>query len=522
MSILEVKNIGHHYGAKEIFQDINFKILNNEHIGLVGVNGAGKSTLMKIIAKKVVPEDGEIIWKKDVIVGYMDQHLDIGHGITILEYLQKSFDYLFELEKEMIFGYEKMATCSEDEMNQITDRCGIIGDMLDKNGFYEIDSEIKKVASGLGIDLFGFDTLVDNLSGGQRTKLLLVSLLLKKPTILLLDEPTNYLDTGHIEWLKKYLALYENAFILISHDVPFLNSCSNVIFNIENKKLDKYSGNYEYFLAMREQKLLAQNAAFNRQQNYIKKQEDFISKNIARASTSTRAKSRQKQLDKIDKILIDKKMPPPTFIFEEARQTSKVVFRTSDVVIGYDNKGISIPLNLTVERNEKIALIGTNGLGKTTLLNTILGLIKPIEGNVETGQFIELGHFVQEDKTHSEKTCLEEAWEFMPIEKKTHQFVRTSLAKCGLKKEHVDVLMSKLSGGEQAKVRLCKILNNASNVLVLDEPTNHLDKVAKAELKSALQKYSGTILIVCHESEFYEGLVDTVWDCSTWSLAKKK
>ena len=522
MSILEVKGIGHHYGSKEIFQDINFKILNNEHIGLVGVNGAGKSTLMKIIAKKIIPEDGEIIWKKDIIVGYMDQHLDIGHGITILEYLQKSFEYLFELEKEMIVGYEKMSDCSDAEMDEITERCGVIGDMLEKNGFYEIDSEIKKVASGLGIDQFGFDTLVDNLSGGQRTKLLLVSLLLKKPSILLLDEPTNYLDVGHIDWLTKYLNLYDNAFILISHDVPFLNACSNVIFNIENKKLDKYTGNYEYFLAIREQRLLAQNAEFNRQQNYIKKQEEFISKNIARASTSTRAKSRQKQLDKIDKIVIDKKLPPPSFIFEEARQTSKVVFRVNDLAIGYNNKAISIPLNLTVERGNKIALIGTNGLGKTTLLNTILGIVKPVTGTIEVGQFIELGHFIQEDKTNSNKTCLEEAWESMPLEKRTHQFVRTSLAKCGLKKEHVDILMSKLSGGEQAKVRLCKILNNASNVLVLDEPTNHLDKTAKAELKNALQKYSGTILIVCHEPEFYEGLADTIWDCSKWSIAKKK
>lgn len=521
MSILEVKDIAHRYGAKEIFNEINFKILNNEHIGLVGTNGAGKSTLMKIIAKKTTAEEGEIIWRKEVRVGYMDQHLDIGAGITIMQYLHKSFDFLFDLEKEMITGYEKMADCTEAEMEEIGERCGVIGELLDKNNFYQIDTEIKKVGSGLGIDQFGFDTMVDNLSGGQRTKLLLVSLLLKKPDILLLDEPTNYLDVGHIDWLKKYLISYENAFILISHDTPFLNACSNVILNIENQKMDRYTGNYEYFVAMREQKLNREASEYSRQQNFIKKQEEFISKNIARASTSTRAKSRQKQLDKIDRVSIAKELSPPIFIFQEARQPSKVVFKVNDLSIGYNGKPLSVPLNLSVERGQKIALTGTNGLGKTTLLNTLLEIIKPVSGTAEKGQFLEIGHFIQEDKSKTTKTCLEEAWESMPIENRNHQYVRTSLAKCGLKKEHVDIAMSQLSGGEQAKVRLCKILNNASNVLILDEPTNHLDKVAKAELKKSLINYNGTILIVCHEPEFYNGLVDDIWDCSKWSLQKK-
>lgn len=516
MSLLEVKNLTHSFKEKEIFDNISFKVFENEHIGLVGVNGAGKSTLMKIISKTEIPDDGEIIWTNNVRIGYMDQHADLGKGLTIMDYLKKSFNWLYDLEKEMVQLYEKMADCSEEQMNKYLERTGIIQDILYHNSFYELESEIKKVSTGLGVHTFGWDKDVSELSGGQRTKLLLVSLLLKKPDVLLLDEPTNYLDEGHIEWLKDFLKNYEKTFILISHDVPFMNSVVNVVYHIENKKITRYKGDYNNFKKIYEQEREKLISSFDRQQKEIKKMETFIAKNIARASTSSMAKSRQKKLDKMEKIEITKTDDIKIdFTFEESRQPSKIIYELKNIVIGYD-KPLSRSLNLKVEKGDKIAIIGTNGLGKSTLLKTMLNIIKPLSGNVENGQYIDVGYFKQEENENTDITPYDDVYNYFSDSKKTQQYVRMSLAKCGLKRENVLNKIKNLSGGEQAKVRLCKIVNTPTNVLILDEPTNHLDKKAKDELSRSLKEYKGTILLVCHEPEFYEGIVNKIWDCENF------
>ncbi|MBV7273307.1 ABC-F family ATP-binding cassette domain-containing protein [Clostridiaceae bacterium UIB06] len=514
MSILTVKNVSHGFGDRAILEDVSFRLLKGEHVGLIGANGEGKSTFMNIITDNLMPDEGQVIWSNNVRVGYMDQHASLIKGMTIREALRGAFQYLFDLETEMNTLYGSMGDMNEDDMNKALERTAIIQDMLDHNGFYIIDAKVDEVAKGLGLLDLGLDKDVSDLSGGQRTKILLGKLLLQNPDILLLDEPTNYLDEEHIEWLKRYLQNYENAFLLISHDIPFLNSVINLIYHIENRKLTRYVGDYNEFQRLYELKKAQLEAAYDRQQKEIEQLEDFVARNKANVATANMAKSRQKKLDKIDRIELTAEKPKPQFNFKQARAAGKVIFETKDLVIGYDEP-LTKPLNLYMERGQKIALVGANGLGKSTLLKSLLGQIKPVSGKVELGDYQYIGYFEQETKEANYDTCIEEMWKEFPSF--TQYEVRAALAKCGLTTKHIESKVVVLSGGEQAKVRLCKIINKETNILILDEPTNHLDVEAKEELKRSLKEYKGTILLVCHEPEFYREIVTEIWDCESWT-----
>lgn len=514
MSVLLVKDMNHGFGDRAIFEDVSFRLLKGEHVGLIGANGEGKSTFMNIVTGKLQPDEGKVEWSNNVRVGYMDQHAALTKGQSIREALRGAFQYLFDMEAEMNSLYEKMGDCSEDELNKMLDRTAVIQDLLDNNGFYVIDAKVEEVAKGLGLLDLGLDRDVDDLSGGQRTKILLGKLLLQNPDILLLDEPTNYLDEEHIEWLKRYLQAYENAFILISHDIPFLNSVVNLIYHVEDKKLTRYVGDYDEF-----QRIYAENkkkleAAYEKQQKEIARLEDFVARNKANVATANMAKSRQKKLDKMEKIELSAEKPKPEFNFKPARASGKVIFETKDLVIGYDSP-LTKPLNISMERGQKVALVGANGLGKSTLLKSLLGKIKPISGEVHLGDYQYIGYFEQEDRTDNSNTCIEEVWEEFPGY--TQYQIRAALAKCGLTTKQLESQIRVLSGGEAAKVRLCKIINNETNILILDEPTNHLDVDAKEELKRALKEYKGTILLVSHEPEFYRDVVTEVWNCEDWT-----
>ena len=515
MSILNVEHLSHGFGDRAIFQDVSFRLLKGEHIGLVGANGEGKSTFMNIITGRLMPDEGKVEWSKHVRVGYLDQHSVLEKGMTIRDVLKSAFAFLFEMEEQMNQICDKMGEASEDEMSAMMEELGTIQDLLMAHDFYIIDSKVEEVGRALGLDDIGLDKDVTELSGGQRTKVLLGKLLLEKPDILLLDEPTNYLDVQHIEWLKRYLQEYENAFILISHDVPFINSVVNLIYHMENQRLDRYVGNYDKFMEVHEVKKAQLEAAYKRQQQEIAELEDFVARNKARVATRNMAMSRQKKLDKMDVIELAKEKPKPEFNFQEARTAGKTIFETKDLVIGYDEP-LSRPLNFSMERGEKVVLKGANGIGKTTLLKSILGLTPALEGKVELGDYLEIGYFEQEMAPGNSTTCIEEIWKEFPSF--TQYQVRSALAKCGLTTKHIESQVRVLSGGEQAKVRLCKLINRPTNVLLLDEPTNHLDVDAKDELKRALQAYKGTILLICHEPEFYEGLATKVMDCSEWAL----
>lgn len=515
MSILNVENLSHGFGDRAIFNNVSFRLLAGEHIGLIGANGEGKSTFMNIITGKLMPDEGKVEWSKNVRVGYLDQHTSLQKGMTIKDVLSSAFDFLFEMEKRMNDICDHLGDADENEMNSLMEELGTIQDMLTVHDFYMIDAKVDEISRALGLNDIGIDKDVTDLSGGQRTKVLLGKLLLEKPDILLLDEPTNYLDAEHIEWLKRYLNEYENAFILISHDIPFLNSVINLIYHMDNQELNRYVGDYDNFMEVYEMKKSQIEAAYNKQQKEIADLKDFVARNKARVSTRNMAMSRQKKLDKMDVIELASEKPKPEFNFKEARTPGRYIFHTKDLVIGY-NEPLSSPLNLEMERGAKIALTGSNGIGKTTLLKSILGIIKPLDGSVELGDYLNIGYFEQEMPKDISTTCIEEIWTEFPGFSQYE--VRSALAKCGLTTKHIESLCRVLSGGEQAKVRLCKLINRETNILLLDEPTNHLDVDAKDELKRALKAYKGSILMVCHEPEFYDGLVNDVWDCSEWTL----
>ena len=514
MSILNVEHLTHGFGDRAIFNDVSFRLLKGEHVGLIGANGEGKSTFMNIITGKLMPDEGKVEWAKNVRVGYLDQHTVLTPGMTIRQVLASAFDFLYDMEKQMNEICEKMGDATPEELEQYMEDLGTLQDLLTMHDFYMIDAKVEEVGRALGLTEIGLDRDVTELSGGQRTKILLGKLLLEKPDILLLDEPTNYLDAEHIEWLKRYLNDYENAFILISHDIPFLNSVINLVYHMDNQELNRYVGDYNKFQEVYAMKKSQLEAAYNRQQKEIADLKDFVARNKARVATRNMAMSRQKKLDKMDMIELAAEKPKPEFHFKEGRTTSRIIFESRDLVIGYDEP-LSKPLNLTMERKEKVALIGANGIGKTTLLKSILGLIPPLSGEVEQGDYLEIGYFEQEMSGSGDNSCIDEIWQEFPSY--TQYEVRSALAKCGLTTKHIESRIMVLSGGEQAKVRLCKLLNRPTNVLLLDEPTNHLDVAAKEELKRALKEYKGSVLMVCHEPEFYEGLATQVWDLSQWT-----
>ena len=511
MSILNVEHLTHGFGDRAIFNDVSFRLLKGEHIGLVGANGEGKSTFMNIVTGKLMPDEGKVEWAKNVHAGYLDQHAVLEKGMTIQDVLKSAFDPLLKKEERMNEICDHLGEADENEMEALMEELGTIQDELTLHDFYTIDAKIEEVARALGLLDLGLDRDVTDLSGGQRTKVLLAKLLLEKPDILLLDEPTNYLDEEHIAWLKRYLLDYENAFILISHDIPFLNEVINIIYHMENQELNRYVGDYDHFQEVYAVKKSQLEAAYRRQQQEISELKDFVARNKARVSTRNMAMSRQKKLDKMDVIELAAEKPKPEFHFRYGRTPGRMLFETHDLVTGYEEP-LSKPLNLSMERGQKIAITGTNGIGKTTLLKSILGLIPALAGTCELGENLQIGYFEQEVKGDNRTTCIEELWQDFPSY--TQYEIRSALAKCGLTTKHIESQVRVLSGGEQAKVRLCKLINRDTNVLLLDEPTNHLDVDAKEALKSALKEYKGSILLICHEPEFYQDVVNEVWDMS--------
>ena len=335
MSILNVEHVTHGFGARQILDDASFRLLKGEHVGLVGANGEGKSTFLNIITGKLMPDEGKIEWCRHITTGYLDQYSTLEKGKTIYDVLRDAFHHLSELEQEMLELYDKMSDCNEEEMNEMMESVGEIQDILETNGYYTIDSRISEYANGLGLGEIGLDRDVSELSGGQRAKVLLAKVLLENPMILILDEPTNFLDENHINWLKNFLQNYSNAFILVSHDIPFLNSVVNVIYHVENAVLTRYTGDYENFQRMYTLKKQQLEQAYEKQQKEIADLQDFVARNKARAATANMARSRQRKLDKMDVITLAKEKVKPSFGFQSSRTTGKVVIDAENLVLGY-------------------------------------------------------------------------------------------------------------------------------------------------------------------------------------------
>lgn len=514
MSLLTVEDLSHNFGDRTLFKNVSFRLLAGEHVGLVGANGTGKSTMMNILTGSLLKDSGRVEWTPKVRYGYLDQHTKLTPGKTIRDVLKDAFLPLLELENELNEIAGQMADADPDTLEQLLERMGEIQEALDIGDFYMLDVKVEEMANGLGLNAIGLERDVAALSGGQRTKVLLAKLLLEKPTVLLLDEPTNYLDEEHITWLTNYLQNYPYAFILISHETSFMNAVVDIVYHLEFARLTRYTGNYEKFLQMADINKNQHIDAYEKQQEFIKKQEDFIQRNKARYSTSGRAKSREKQLDRIERIDKPEEAQKPTFGFKEARTSGKTVFEAKGLSIGYD-RPLLPKMDVLIERGDKVAIVGCNGVGKSTLLKTILGVIEPLEGKTYRGDFLHPAYFAQEAKAPG-ITPLDDVWnEFSNLNQ--HE-VRAALARCGLKNEHITRSLNQLSGGEQAKVRLCKLMMRESNWILFDEPTNHLDVVAKEELKRALKEFKGTVILVSHEPDFYEDWVTKTWDVESWSL----
>ena len=518
MAILTVENLGHSFGDRTLFKEVSFRLVEGDHIGLVGANGVGKSTLMSIITGQTIHDEGKVEWLPGTHYGYLDQHTVLTAGRSMRDALRDAFAPLYKKEERLNEISVELGEPDAD-YDSLLEEMAEIQDALDAGDFYSLDMKIDEIARGLGLDAIGLERDVAALSGGQRTKVLLAKLLLEKPKVLLLDEPTNYLDEEHVTWLKNYLKNYPYAFLLISHDTEFMNNVVDVILHLEFTKMTRYTATYEKFIELAEINKRQHIDAYEKQQEFIKQQEDFIARNKARYSTSGRAKSRAKQLDRMERIDRPETAVKPEFSFKEARTPGRYVVEAKNLVIGYDKeKPLLPPLTFQIERGEKIALVGMNGVGKSTLLKTMLGKVQPLDGKVILGDYLEPSYFEQEVKA-DKITPIDDVWNAFPSMEQAQ--VRAALARAGLKTDHITRPLNSLSGGEQAKVRLCKLMMDQTNWLIFDEPTNHLDVDAKEELKRAMKEFKGTIVLVSHEPEFYDGLATKVWNVQDWFTTRE-
>ena len=501
MSVLEIEKLRFSYKDKELFNDLETRIFDNEHIGIVGLNGVGKTTFMKLIAGKLIPDSGTITWDSNKSFSYLDQHLEVTTNVTIEEYLYTVYTPLFQKENEMNDLYNSLAEVDESKYDKILNKAYNIQEYLEQNGFYEIKSRIGNIINGLGIQIES-NRLLKDLSSGQRAKVFLGKMLLEEKDVLLLDEPTNFLDIQHVEWLSKFLVNYKNTFLVISHNFDFLNSCCNVILALENKKLTKYKGNYDQYIKMRDMNMETYQKEYEKQQKEIKRTEEFIQKNIVRASTTKQAQSRRKQLEKMVILEKPEKEKKVHFDFEFTKSFNVCSLETKHLNIGYDHP-ILKNINLKFEFGQKYLIYGKNGVGKSTFLKTILGIIPPLGGNIKMAPYNNILYYAQEEKIPN-ITAVEYVREFYPKMEDTE--IRTLLAKYAVTGDLTIKPMTQLSGGEVTKVRFALLSLTSSNLLILDEPTNHLDRSAKESLFKAIEKYPGTVILVSHEKEFYQKL----------------
>ena len=502
MSVLEVENLRFTYGEKELFNNTSFKIEPFEHIGFVGNNGVGKSTLLKLISHKLAPDKGEIKWLDHIEYSYLDQYLEVKSNISIKAYLYNVYEYLFDLEDELNKLYSSLEFESENRYDKILSKADKIQEELNHKGFYMIKAKIDNVLSGLGIKV-SLNKPLRKLSGGERAKIFLAKILLEEKDVLLLDEPTNFLDAVHVEWLSKYLQSYKNAFLVISHNFEFLNDVSNYIIELSNKVIVKYKGNFKDYLQLKQLRDKQYDEKYISQQKYIKKTKEFIDKNIVRASTTNRAKSRRKILEKLE--VLDKPITERVvnFSFPFTSSFDMEAIKVKNLEIGY-TKPILSNINISIRFGEKVAIIGKNGIGKTTFLKTVLGLIPKLGGTSYFNPLNKITYYSQDLKVLKGKSSLDYIRDDYPLMDDIE--IRSLLGKVGLSGELAIKDMDKLSGGEVTKARLAKLMLEKSNMLIFDEPTNHLDKIAKAALFKAIQEYPGTVIIVSHEREFYKNL----------------
>ncbi|HEU5139496.1 MAG TPA: ABC-F family ATP-binding cassette domain-containing protein [Bacillales bacterium] len=500
MMILQVNNLQKTFGADLILSNITMEVQSRDRIGLVGRNGAGKSTLLKIVAGELSFDAGDIISPKNVSIGYMAQNTALDSERSIWDEMMTVFEPLVRKEKQLRAMEEKMAGDYDEKLLAEYDQ---LQETFKNNGGYTYEADIRAVLNGLNFGDFNESTPISNLSGGQKTRLALGKKLLEKPDLLILDEPTNHLDIDTLTWLEGWLVNYPGALVIVSHDRYFLDHTVNQVYEISRNRINRFHGNYSDYLTEKAARYEQDMKTYEKQQKEVAQLEDFIQRNIVRASTTKRAQSRRKLLEKME--LMDKPKgdeKSANFSFEIARQSGKDTLRTDDLAFGYEETGpILEHLNLDVKRGERIALIGPNGIGKTTLLKTIAGTLPPIAGNVKHGANVAIGYYDQEQKTLSRtKSALDELWDDYRLT--PEKDIRTVLGNFLFSGDDVLKTVAELSGGEKARLSLAKLMMQKANLLILDEPTNHLDLDSKEVLEAALADYPGTILFVSHDRYF--------------------
>lgn len=508
MSLFKVSDVKFNYQDKELFNGLNFQLNAGEHAVLIGQNGAGKTTIMDLLTKKLIPDSGKIEWTPGVTYSYLDQHYKVNDEFTVKEFLEQIYNDLFLKEQRMNELFVKGSNIEDPNYEKYLDQASKINDELIMLDFYSIKEEIDKVLVGLGIPKDFKDRQLKILSSGQREKVYLAKMLLEKNDVLLLDEPTNYLDQIHVKWLSEYLRSYPKAFLVISHDEPFLASIANVVLALEAKNLNRYKGDWSYY---KEQSVIRKEQYqkdYEAQQRYIKKEEEFIAAHIVRATSSRAAKSRRARLAHVERMEAPvNDINQVYFNFPYSGDIGEEILKVENLTIGYEKPLVS-GISFNIRKGEKLAIIGKNGIGKSTLVKTLLNIIPSLGGSFRFNEKAKISYFSQTEMDDLSVTPFEFIRNLRVNFENTD--VRSLLARCGIKAELALRSLKELSGGEEAKTRLCELTLNKSNILVLDEPTNHLDKVAKQSLKEAIERYEGVVILVSHEKDFYEDLVDYI------------
>ena len=516
MILLQANQVARHFGAEVLFDNIQLEIDTKSHIGLVGRNGVGKSTLLKIISGIESPDVGTITKSKNVTMAYLAQDTGLDSEKTVWQEMLTAFTSLLQLEKRMHELEENISQLRPDEPSYqevLKQYDQVQHTFLEQNG-YGYENEIRTVLHGFQFDEAFYDKKIQTLSGGQKTRLALGRMLLQKPDLLILDEPTNHLDIETLSWLEGYLQNYPKALLIVSHDRYFLDKVVSEIYEISRHKMRHYKGNYSRYLELKEQQLASDWKSYEKQQEQINKLEDFVAKNIVRASTTKRAQSRRKQLEKMDKIERPAgKEKSANFLFAIEKASGNIVFQLQDGAIGYDQKVLSEPVNLDIKRQDAIALVGPNGIGKSTLLKSMIGEIPFIKGDHRFGTNVSIGYYDQgQQRLHSNKDIMHEIWDEHPTIPEVD--IRSLLGSFLFSGEDAKKTISLLSGGEKARVALAKLAMDKKNFLILDEPTNHLDIDNKEVLENALIDFEGTLFFVSHDRYFINRIATKVIELS--------
>ncbi|WP_377891860.1 ribosomal protection-like ABC-F family protein [Alkalihalobacillus sp. R86527] len=519
MIALQVNGVSKSFGADPILSNIKLEVQSRDRVALVGRNGAGKSTLLKLITGQLSYDSGDIIKPKDVRIGYMAQDTGLESNLSIWDEMLSVFEQLRDMEKELRRYEEKMGNPAiyedEQEYQRIMKEYDQLQVSFKDKGGYKYEADIRTVLHGLNFKDFDYSTPISTLSGGQKTRLALGKLLLTKPELLILDEPTNHLDIQTLTWLEGYLTGYSGAILIVSHDRYFLDKIVNKVYEISRNRAERFEGNYSFYLEEKDRRYEQQLKEFEKQQKEIAKLEDFVQKNIVRASTTKRAQSRRKQLERmerVDKPKSDEKSANISFAID--KQTGNDVLSVRDLSIGYPGSVINDQLTFDLKRQESVALVGPNGIGKSTLLQAIVSGKTRLDGNINFGSNVKIGFYDQEQTNlTSNKTVLNELWDDFPLT--DEKDIRAVLGRFLFSGDDVLKIVSELSGGEKGRLALSKLMMQKSNLLILDEPTNHLDLDSKEILEEALIQFPGTILFVSHDRYFINRIATRVLELST-------